>query len=307
MMKCIGVYKYISRRHRKDIIHNVCTILKYEKRQEVRFVLNAILCSQFDKDVVNSSSAMQDSDEYSSRVVENLKIQSRIMESLNFMLVTTSSYSEEDEDTTGKWIDRYGMTGLRAVSNAIRIAQGSQIHSTAYQVILKMLRKIEVDEQFGRDMVHNLCRSIEFSVEVNDKKSSRGILKCICMVLFNANIKMENTENLKRAILKIKNMYGEDFDRDCRKKVFCVRPSHVEEECNICLEHNDGLLQTRCRHIFDYKCLRKWFRTKEGTSCPTCRNEGYDPLLQILGEDGLKGVFTKKHMTEEDFLIYGVN
>jgi hypothetical protein len=51
-----------------------------------------------------------------------------------------------------------------------------------------------------------------------------------------------------------------------------------KEDCGICLENSNELIETNCKHIFHLECLNKWFSHSE--NCPTCRKEfSFDEFL----------------------------
>jgi hypothetical protein len=66
----------------------------------------------------------------------------------------------------------------------------------------------------------------------------------------------------------------ETFTLDTNNKVFEIYKDNDKSEsivCPICLNDKEKeLVQTKCKHLFHYKCIEKWISEKN-KSCPCCR------------------------------------
>jgi len=56
-----------------------------------------------------------------------------------------------------------------------------------------------------------------------------------------------------------------------------------EDECGICLDDMGcQYVKLQCGHNFHHKCIESWFRCGDSASCPFCKREYTDAILELI-------------------------
>lgn len=101
-------------------------------------------------------------------------------------------------------------------------------------------------------------------------------------IYFGDNVSIYGSDNFVNCPNIQKIEHGQNFiNNDETLKVFEAPYKRIRfedikegEECSICIESfnkSSVVVQTVCGHLFDERCLREWFSSKE--TCPMCRKK----------------------------------